>query len=169
MELDATGLSWEGWEGGRLPPAAVAVLRAEATQASRPTNPSALADGTPAAINPRQSPRDQDALRLQNESAELLAQAGYAVFQHGNAPGPDYTVEGRPFDGLAPGVNDADKIWWQMKEKVDEGQTKRLVLNLGRTDVDVGALRNALVNAPIRGLKEVLIVTREGGIAQLWP
>jgi hypothetical protein len=168
MELDATGLPWEGWENGPLPASARAVLRAEATQPSRPPDPDARAAGRPASITAAMDEVKREALRLQNEAAEVLARAGYLVVQRGEAAGPDYFIEGRPFDCLAPAAPRADSVWDQIKEKALEG-TPRVVLHLGRARVDVAALKGVLENYPIRGLKEVLMVTPEGGLAQLWP
>jgi len=168
MELDFTGLPWEGWENGPLSPSARAALRSETVQPSRPKDPNARAAGRAATIRPEMDDTNQQALWLQNEAADVLAQAGYDVYHRGEAPGPDYLIEGHSFECLAPGTADANGVWDQMKEKVLEG-TPRLVLSLGRARVDVGVLKSLLENYPIRNLKEVLIITPEGGIAQLWP
>jgi hypothetical protein len=168
LELDATGLPWEGWESGPLPPSARAVLRAEATQPSRPASPDARPAGRPAVITAAMDEVKREALRLQNQAAEVLARAGYLVEQRGEAPGPDYLVEGRSFECLAPAAPRPDSVWDQIKEKVLEGN-HRIVLHLGRARVDPAALKQVLESYPIRGLKEVLIVTPQGGLAQFWP
>jgi hypothetical protein len=86
-----------------------------------------------------------------------------------NDPGGDYVMEGRPFDCYAPRSTSVDQIWDEAKHKVGEGQANRLVIHLGRTPVDVDTLRRTFADYPIRGLRELIVITEDRRIVPLWP
>ena len=142
------------------------------TLPSRPPDPSARPRGPITKINPRNDRVTQDGLRRENESAALLAQAGYEVEQNPNIPGtrkkPDYIVEGLVFDCYAPNKSNPRAIWSSVTEKIEEEQTQRIILNLDDSSVDMQALRDQFNNYPIPNLKEVIII-KQGQISHLLP
>ncbi|WP_222426549.1 hypothetical protein [Amycolatopsis rhizosphaerae] len=84
------------------------------------------------------------ALQRENESATTLSRAGYDVEQNPTIPGdknPDYRVNGKIFDCYAPTTSNVRNIASRMEEKVVDGQTDRIVLNLSDTSADVAAIR----------------------------
>jgi len=82
----------------------------------------------------------------ENDSAVLLARAGYRVEQKPVVPGrkePDYRIEGRIFDNYAPSTSRARNIRrierveiWDLirKDKVVAEQASRIILNLYHLD-----------------------------------
>ena len=159
-------------EGEDLPPGAMAAQDANAgasagrTVPSRAPDPTAVPRGRRTVINPDNDADTIRALTAENKGAATLAQNGYDVEQNPNIPGPknpDYRVEGRTVDALAPVTSRPRNIWDRIREKVDDGQTDRVNLILDDTTVDREALRKQLTDWPIPGLKEI-IVTDHGTI-----
>ncbi|RZK44462.1 MAG: hypothetical protein EOO61_03730 [Hymenobacter sp.] len=109
----------------------------------------------------------------ENESADILAQAGYDVEQNPLSPNPpkkpDYRIEGKIFDNYAPTSSSPRNIWSNTGTKVEEEQTTRVVLNLRGSKVDVPALTKQFQTYPIPKLEEVIIITKDGGISHLLP
>lgn len=170
--LGASRLGGKG-KGGKegedeLPPGAMATQdsRAGAAASSRAVpsgtpNPDAVPAGRVTAINPKNDADTIRALTRENESAETLAKNGYDVEQNPTVPGdknPDYKIEGNVFDNVAPVTKNVRNIWDRIREKVDDGQTDRVVLNLDDTAVDRAALKKQLADWPISGLKEIIII-----------
>ena len=108
----------------------------------------------------------------ENESADILARNGYTVEQNPLVPGtkkkPDYRVEGTVFDNYAPTTSKARNIWTAVWDKVNQGQTRRVVINLNDSQVDVSALADQFAAWPIEGLEQVLVIRGES-VTQLWP
>lgn len=106
-----------------------------------------------------------------------VPRAGYKVEQRpsfGKPTGrddkdPDYKLEGREFDCYAPSAKKSVRnIWSHVKdEKIDEGQTDRVVLSLADWDGDVAALRTQFKQWPMKGLHEVLLVLKDGSVDRL--
>ena len=108
----------------------------------------------------------------QNESAELLSQAGYDVEYQPritaddlkNNPSlkpdkkPDYRIEGKIFDCLATNTPRALNIHTKISYKVNDGQTARIVLNLDESPVSLDDLRQVLTDTPIKNLEEVIVI-----------
>jgi hypothetical protein len=123
---------------------------------------------------------------MENSGAVTLAAHGFRIRQnptpaevararHDNGdtgdPGskPDYLIEGRVFDCYSP-TNPAKKprgIWTEVEQKVAEGQTQRVVVNLESWRGDESALRRQFLDWPITGLKELKVITPEGDIVQM--
>ena len=113
-------------------------------------------------------------LELENESADILANAGYKVEQNpGTKPGtkknPDYRIEGKYFDCYAPASNNLGKVRNSISEKVSEGQTLRVIVNFSRTDLSVQDVQAVLKRKPISGLEEVIGVTKDSEIINIYP
>ncbi|MGJ3587566.1 hypothetical protein ACR9EG_13280, partial [Lactococcus lactis] len=84
------------------------------------------------------------ALERENESATKLAQAGYKIEQNPTVPGrknPDYLIEGKVFDNVAPNTDRVRNVADRVKKKVEAEQTDRVVVNLGDSTVSADALR----------------------------
>ncbi len=111
--------------------------------------------GEPTRIRPNDDAETQRGHRRENESAEILAQAGFDILQNPAVEGPmspDYLIDGKIYDHIAPGVNDAQKIWRKVKEKVERGQAPNIVIGLQDSAVDEEALRQQFADWPIDGL-----------------
>jgi hypothetical protein len=168
------GLPYEAWESGRpLPHEVVLKMRADLAQPSLPPDAGRLATGR-VKIFASDEPGNQANLRKQQQAGDHLAQAGYHVEHEPRIPGaakhPDYLIEGKVFDCYAPVTTDPDAIWYTVKQKVSKGQADRIVLTLqGNPSVDLGALKRVFGNYPMLGLKELIVVTPEGGVVHLWP
>ena len=107
----------------------------------------------------------------ENESADILARAGYRVEQNPVVPGskePDYRIEGRIFDNYAPSTSRARKIWSEVQDKILDEQADRIVLNLDDSPVTLQVLKRQFNDWPMPGLKEVIVV-RGGTIIPFWP
>jgi hypothetical protein len=171
---DLKGLAYEAWESGQpLPHEIVRAMRADLTRPSLPPDAERLATGR-VKVLASDEPAKQANLRKQQQAGDLLAQGGYHVEHEPKLPGsaknPDYLIDGNVFDCYAPATTDPNNIWYGVKEKVSEGQADRIVLTLqGNPSVDLGALSSVFRNYPMLGLKELILVTPEGGVAHLWP
>ncbi|WP_374273585.1 hypothetical protein [Actinoplanes sp. M2I2] len=146
--------------------------------------------GTPLGRVTRIEP-DEDAdvrrsLTLENAGAATLAAQGYHLRQNPTKAevaqarldtgdvgdprkDPDYLLEGRVFDCYSPikPHKAVRGIWKQAQEKVEEGQTQRVVVNLEDWRGDLSALEKQFADWPIPGLKEVKAITRDGDVVQI--
>jgi len=197
-QVAAVGLSTEGALTIALAPGAVAMSAtrstgsensttgsgAPASRADGPTVPSEAPNPTanPSGHRPRISPKDDQetirSLMRENESADLLAKAGFKVEQRPQVSGttrrPDFRIEGRVFDNYAPSTSNPRSIWTvinktKVNPPVKSMQADRIVLNLRDSGVDLSALLRQFRDWPMANLKEVLVVTREGSIVPFWP
>lgn len=142
------------------------------TTPSRNPDLDATPGGQRTTIQPKEDPDTVRSLTRENESADTLARHGYEVKQNPIVSGnknPDYLIEGEVFDNIAPkGETSPRNIWSRVEEKVLEGQTERVVLNLDDTAVSLDALRDQFNKWEILGLKEVIVV-RGGDVIRLVP
>ncbi|RZJ58263.1 MAG: hypothetical protein EOO55_01275 [Hymenobacter sp.] len=110
-------------------------------------------------------PENQQALRRENESAVLLAQAGYRVAQNptvaGTTRNPDYLIENRVFDCYAPTNSKPRAIATTLEGKIKKGQAQRFILNLEDSSVDITALQQQFTQYPVAGLQEVIIIKHQ--------
>ncbi|MEV0193388.1 hypothetical protein AB0I39_33265 [Kitasatospora purpeofusca] len=84
-------------------------------------------------INPEDAAENRLALQHENESAEILAKQGHHVEQNPSVPGPknpDCRIEGEIFDCVSPGSRSARNVGSRIEEKILQGRTSRIVLNL---------------------------------------
>ncbi|WP_052732324.1 type VI secretion system tube protein TssD [Hymenobacter terrenus] len=143
------------------------------TLPSRPPNPTARPRGIPARIDPRDELVKQQAIIRENETANIMAQAGYDVEQNPVSPNPpkkpDYRIEGKIFDNYAPTSSSVRNIWSNTGVKVSEEQTRRVVLNLRGSEADVSALAEQFKKYPIPDLEEVVIINKAGEIIHILP
>ncbi|MEV0641122.1 hypothetical protein AB0I77_40615 [Streptomyces sp. NPDC050619] len=146
---------------------------AERTKPSGDPDPSAQPRGKPESLSKNDNAETVRAKGREVHSAETLAKQGYDVEQTpGKMPNgtkPDFCIEGKIFDNYAPTSDNPRSIWRAVEKKVDKGQTERVVLNLGDSDADLGALRQQFHSWPKEGLKEVMVIDREGNLVHLYP
>jgi hypothetical protein len=145
-----------------------------------------MPEGHPTRIRAKQDARVQRSLELENSGAVMLAARGFRTKQNPTpdevalarrAAGdsgdpeskPDYLVEDRVFDCYSPTkpTKKVRGIWTEVKEKVDDGQTQRVVVNLQDWRGDMSALQKQFGDWPIDGLKEVKAITPDGDIVQI--
>jgi len=165
MTSDGSG----GGGGGDWDPAA----SADRTKPTGEPDPDAQPRGKPESLSKNDDAETIRAKGREVHSAETLAKQGYDVEQSpGKMPNgtkPDFRIEGKIFDNYAPTSDNPRSIWRAVEKKVDKGQTERVVLNLGDSNADLGALRQQFQSWPKEGLKEVMVVDREGNIVHLYP
>ncbi|SDE52381.1 hypothetical protein [Glycomyces harbinensis] len=140
------------------------------TSPSKQPDPNATPGGTPAKIEG--SGEKKRSLRRENESAQTLAENGYDVVQNPgvkpNGKDPDYEIEGETFDCYAPKTSNPDNIRSKISEKVNDGQTDRVILNLDDSNMSPSALKEVLDRRPLEGLKEIKVI-KNGQITNLYP
>lgn len=129
--------------------------------------------GYPARIRPHDDASTRRSLQRENESATILAKAGYAVEQRPpplpNGKRPDYIIEGEYFDNYAPSTSSARNIASSIeREKVAVGQAERIILNLDDSNASLADLSQQLAKYPIFGLKEVIVI-KNGQVLSLFP
>jgi Contact-dependent growth inhibition CdiA C-terminal domain len=126
---------------------------------------------------PQAHPLPQDdatttrSLIRENETADQLAEAGYDVERKPEVPGlkePDYLVNGDVFDCYAPEPNTSVRnIWDRVKEKIDQAQTERVVVNLADSSRSLRDVIGQFSDFPIPGLKELFIFDQNGNLTIL--
>jgi hypothetical protein len=109
----------------------------------------------------------------QNEAAQLLAKAGYVVEQQpkltqrdiaGNpwfnqTKKPDFKIEEQIFDCYAPKSDtDARNIVSNIVKKIEDGQTRRIVLNMQDSRISLDAIKDELKNTHLPELEEIIII-----------
>jgi hypothetical protein len=124
--------------------------------------------GTPGVIRERNSPDHKRQLVRERDSASILEEAGYKIEHQPEvtlADGldlnkkPDYRINGVIYDCYAPHTNSTRAIWAYIKDKkIEEQQTKRVVLNLTDTSVTVEQIIQQLRAFPITGLEDLIII-----------
>lgn len=83
---------------------------------------------------------------------------------------PDYRIEGEIFDCYAPAGNTKVRnVANTIEEKVvKKGQANRVVLNLDDWLGDIELLKKQLIDYPIEGLEEVLVI-KDGNVVSIYP
>ncbi|MEU4621330.1 hypothetical protein AB0G04_15310 [Actinoplanes sp. NPDC023801] len=112
---------------------------------------------------------DQGYRVQQRPTKPEVAKARTATGDFGNpTKDPDYLVEGRVFDCYAPKQGKSPYgIWRVAKEKVDDLQTQRVVLNLRDWRNDITDLQQQFTDWPIDNLKEVKAILPDGRVVQI--
>ncbi|KXK62290.1 hypothetical protein AWW66_09130 [Micromonospora rosaria] len=136
-------------------------------------------------MSPSEDDEVRRSLHLENECADTVAARGYQVHQNPTRPEiaqarlvtgdtgdpgrtPDYLVEGHVFDCYAPTPPKSVRgVWDEVRQKVDKGQTQRVVLNLEDWRGDVRALQKQFDDWPVPDLKELVAVRGDGEIIQI--
>ncbi|CAD5945272.1 tRNA nuclease CdiA-2 [Planktothrix tepida] len=141
-----------------------------------PTQPSGQTGGRPTGSPAKIRVHDDvDTIRgkcRENESAIILANAGYNVEQNPAISGdkePDYKIEGRIFDCYAPSTANFYNIIETIRSKVERKQASRIILNLADSKVSVKNLKQQLIESSIEGLEEIIIITKDAQIIPFFP
>lgn len=127
--------------------------------------------GEPKKVLPQDDAATQRSIRRENESAEIMAEAGYDVKrlpERANQKNPDYSIEGRLFDCKAPEGPSARNAASEMEKAVRKGQADRIILNLEDSPIALEQMKSQLTEWPIEGLKEVIAI-KNGQIVPLFP
>lgn len=143
------------------------------TQPSRSPDPNARPSGHPTKIPSNQREDIKRALELENVTAEVLAKGGYDI-EHNpppkpNGKEPDYLIEGEYFDNIAPSSDNPRGIASKIEAKIVAEQADRFTINITDSNVDLAALQNQLRDYPVDGLKEVLLINKNGAIGRFYP
>jgi contact-dependent growth inhibition (CDI) system CdiA-like toxin len=146
--------------GGHHDPA----LPASRTHPSNGPDPDAHATGD-WEIDPRATATKQEALLIQNRSADVLARAGFRVHrlaQNEAGASPDFTIEGRIFDCYSPRPGtELDAIRTKLRQKIAKGQATRFVVNLDHSHLGPEQLRAYLAEKRPGRLSEVIAIKNE--------
>ncbi|WP_439480134.1 hypothetical protein [Chryseobacterium aquaticum] len=146
----------------------LAVLK-NRTKPSKPKDPFAKPRGTKTKILSNIDISDRVSLELENEAAEILAKEGYDVEQNPFVSGlknPDYKIEGKIFDCYSPYAKNKSVrgIWSEIAEKIEKGQTERVLINLKNWEGDLIQLQKQFSDWSIEVLQEVMYITKNGKI-----
>lgn len=160
--------------------------QAEDLLTHRSGSPGGSPTGHPQRIEPDEDAEVRRSLEMENSAAVVLGGSGHQIQQNPTRAevararldaddvgdpkkDPDYLVEGRVFDCYSPvkPTKAVRGVWTQVKVKIDEGQTQRVVVNLEDWRGDMSALRKQFADWPILGLKEVKAITRDGDVVQI--
>ena len=100
------------------------------------------------------------------QSAIILANNGYNVQQNpgtlSNGKNPDYLINGQVFDNFAPSTDNVRNVAKVIENKVRNGQTDNAVINLADSSISPVNLQAQLIDWPIPGLKQVIIIDKSG-------
>ncbi len=121
--------------------------------------------GVRTVIPPLSDSATSRSLIRENESASILANNGYKVEQNPQVPGsknPDYRVNGEIFDNYAPSTSNVRNVWSEMERKVARGQADNIVVNLADSSITPPVLSRQLMDYPIPGLKQVIVIDKAG-------
>jgi hypothetical protein len=140
------------------------------TRPSGQPDPNAQPGGTPSDTTSGSTENRQN-LRIENDSATILARAGYKIDQNTGDVGvngrsqPDYKMEGQLWDHYAPHDN-RETIRRELRKKVKE-QTPYIVINMERSTMSLDEMKALLPT--VKGLTEVKIIDKNGNIIDAFP
>ncbi len=136
-------------------------------------DPNAVSKGRKTKISSKDNLETIRSLTRENESADILAKIGYDVEQNPKVDGPknpDYKINGKVFDNYSPGANKSPRgIMSKIEDKIISGQTERIVLNLSDWKGNINDLIKQIKDWPIKGLKEIIAIDKDGNIFHLYP
>lgn len=134
-------------------------------------------------IRPNSALENIRGLTRQNEAAETLAKNGYKVEQKPQITNidrmsnpwlkaekkPDFKIEGEIFDAYAPDkTTSAKSIRDYIENKIEDKQTRRIVLNLDDSPIHLDDLKSEIWEKPILELEQILIV-KNGNVENFFP
>jgi hypothetical protein len=141
------------------------------TQPSGQPDPNATPGGTPTDTT-LGSPKQQEGHRIENDSATILARAGYNIRQNTGEKGvngtsdPDYNMEGKLWDCYAPSSDKRDSVRGELRDKVKK-QSGSIVINMERSPMSVDEMKALLPH--VKGLEEAKIIDKNGNIIDAFP
>lgn len=134
-------------------------------------------------IRPNAGAEGVRGLARQNEAAEVLAKNGYKVEQKPQLTNidrmsnpwlkaekkPDFKIEGKIFDAYSPSRNKSvNNIRSEVELKVQKGQTRRIILNMDDSSVNLNDLKKVIWEKPIIELEQILVV-KDGKVIKFFP
>jgi hypothetical protein len=146
-------------------------------------NPLSKPLGEAEKVNLKTASENIRGIKRQNESAATLAKSGYKVEQKPQITNterasnpwlnknktPDFKVEGEIFDAYSPAKGtDVNNIRKAIVKKIDDGQTRRIVLNLDDNLTDLKELKKLILQDPILELEQILVV-KNGRTTKFFP
>ncbi|GGS23024.1 hypothetical protein [Actinokineospora fastidiosa] len=141
------------------------------TRPSGQPDPNAKPGGTPTDTSTG-SPKQREGHRIENDTATILARAGYRISQNTGEKGangtsdPDYNIEGRLWDCYAPSSDNRNSLRSELRDKVKK-QSGSIVINMERSPMTVEEMKAILPH--VRGLQEVKIIDKNGTIIDAFP
>ena len=149
------------------------IRRATATPSRTPPSRTPDLHATPRGPRAPAHPtkKKDQALRRENQSADVLSRHGYDVEQNPaprwNGRKPDFKIEDKYFDNYAPTTKDIDNVRDGISHKVRDRvsgflQADRIVLDMQDSVLSSDDVRDVLARKPIRGLREVIVI--DGGV-----
>ncbi|MCE3075332.1 CdiA C-terminal domain-containing protein [Chryseobacterium gwangjuense] len=145
----------------------------EKTTPSKNENLSAKPRGRQTKIPENLDDATKTSLILENDAAEILAKKGFDIEQNPSISttlkNPDYIIEGEVFDCYSPFNSNKSVrgIWSEIADKIEKDQTNRIILNLKNWNGEISKLQKQFLDWEIRGLKEVIYITKQGEINYL--
>jgi hypothetical protein len=134
---------------------------------AEPINVVGARTGPRTPIPPKSDAPTTRSLIRENQSADILSTNGFLVEQNPVVAGsknPDYLINNQIFDNYAPSTGNVRNMASEIGQKVSKGQTDNVVINLLDSSATAAKVRAQLINYPILGLKEVIIIDRSGNI-----
>ncbi|TVT53284.1 hypothetical protein FNH05_12025 [Amycolatopsis rhizosphaerae] len=159
-----------GGSDGRTPPPNPPG-RTGHTRPSGQPDPNSEPGGTPTDTSVG-SPKQREGHRIENDSATILARAGYKISQNTGEKGvngtsdPDYNMEGKLWDCYAPSSDKRDNVRSELRDKAKK-QSGSIVINMARSPMTVEEMKAILPH--VKGLEEVKIIDRNGTIIDAFP
>ncbi|WP_083677952.1 hypothetical protein [Paenibacillus sp. FSL R7-0337] len=177
--FEVPGQVWRSEGMGRIPSQAEGGghwgSSGQVTKPINAPNPNAQPKGYKTTIRENMDLETKRSLSRENEAAEILAENGYDVEQNPKIPDtnkdPDYLINDTIFDCYSPKDTTSPRgIASQLeKKKIKEGQTRRIVLNLGDWNGNLSELKKQFIDWPIKNLDEVIVITKDKKVIDLLP
>jgi hypothetical protein len=115
----------------------------------------------------RECSGDRERKRERPSAGEVRLRCGAEPDGAGNEEASRLQYRGI-FDNYAPTTAEIDSVWGNVEEKVRRKQTRRVVINVDSSPVDLAKLREAFEDQPIDDLEQVLVVNGNS-VTELWP
>lgn len=141
------------------------------TKPSGQPDPNAKPGGTPTDTSTGSS-KLREGHRIENDSATILARAGYKISQNTGEKGvngtsdPDYNIEGKLWDCYAPSSDKRDQIRSELRDKVKK-QSGSIVINMERSPMTLEEMKAIFPH--VKGLEEAKVIDKNGNIIDAFP
>jgi hypothetical protein len=126
--------------------------------------------GARALVRRQDDPETRRGAERENQSADILWLNGHNVEQKPDVPGPkrpDYRIDGEVFDNYAPKTNNVRNVWRTVFEKIEENQTRNVVINLHDSNLTLSQIEEQFRAHPISNLGKIWILDQRGKLIYL--
>ncbi|MGJ0395016.1 MAG: hypothetical protein ACR65U_02140 [Methylocystis sp.] len=126
--------------------------------------------GPRALVRRQDDPETRRGAEQENKSAHILWLYGHNVEQKPDVPGPkrpDYRIDGEVFDNYAPKTNNVRNVWRTVFEKIEENQTRNVVINLQDSNLTLSQIEEQFRAHPISNLGKIWILDQRGKLIYL--